>query len=128
MKKTSKKPQQLVDKSYKRKSRESDDGTKKLLKKYDERKRVPLGVIVLGVIIAIMLIPFLYKVIDNDAQIREKRAELETLLEKEKQLLLENEKLESYFEEDNFEEYLERQARDVMGYTDPGERVFNIQE
>jgi len=75
----------------------------------------------------IVLVPFLLYLSATDTEIRESRARLEALQEEQIRMELENERLQRYLDDDEaFEEYLERQARDVMGYANPGERIYNI--
>jgi cell division protein FtsB len=94
--------------------------------KYKKRRGIPIfGIVVLFVVVAIT-VPLIYHVAGNNAKLREQHAALEILLEEERQLLLENEQLERYLDEDNFDEYLERHARDIMGYANPLERVYRI--
>ncbi|MCL2755145.1 MAG: septum formation initiator family protein [Oscillospiraceae bacterium] len=114
---------QLKDQSYGRESNESDD----ILKKYEKSRGVPVGAILLVFAAVIVLVPFLLYLSATDTEIRESRARLEALQEEQIRMELENERLQRYLDDDEaFEEYLERQARDVMGYANPGERIYNI--
>jgi cell division protein FtsB len=97
------------------------------LEKYNKRRRrISFRAVLVLLVVLFITIPLLYRVVGNNAEIRAIAEELEMLRESQRQLELENERLQRYFEEDNFDEYLERHAREVMGYTDPLERIFRI--
>ncbi|MCL1832092.1 MAG: septum formation initiator family protein [Oscillospiraceae bacterium] len=106
--------------------KQKDKSLERALLKYEKpRRRFSLRKLAVGLIAVSLLVPLLAKVMSNDRDIRAGRAELAALQERERQLVAENEELQRYFEDDDFEEYLEENAREA-GYADPQERVFNI--
>jgi cell division protein FtsB len=73
-----------------------------------------------------MLIPIVYEVTQDQAELSRARASLNAASEDLRVVNIENEQLERYANGENFDEYLERFARDEMGYADPQERVFHV--
>ena len=109
----------LEDPSYERR-------LQKPSKRLEKRKGISFRLIVGVIVVVLVMIPFFYEVVGNNAEIRERRAELERLLEEERLLNLENEQLARYAEGENFDEFIERYAREEMNYVDPRERIYNI--
>jgi cell division protein FtsB len=66
------------------------------------------------------------EVANNRAEVKNGREILGAMLQEEQVLALENEQFESYAKGENFDEFIERYARDDMGYADPQERIFHI--
>jgi len=92
--------------------------------------RANRGSFVVTVIIATVLVAVLFlfvvEVANNRSEIRRNNEALEAIKQEERLLALENEQLESYANGENFDEFIERHARDDMGYADPQERVFRV--
>jgi len=82
-------------------------------------------VIIATVLIAVMFL-FAVEVANNRAQIKRSNEALEAIKQEERILALENDQLESYANGENFDEFIERHARDDMGFADPQERVYRV--
>jgi len=76
--------------------------------------------------LASVLFLFVIEVANNNAELKRSNEALAAIELEERQLALENEQLESYSNGENFDEFIERHARDDMGYADPQERVYRV--
>ncbi|MCL2036043.1 MAG: hypothetical protein FWG83_01480 [Oscillospiraceae bacterium] len=73
---------------------------------------------------AFVLVPVIYEVTQDKTEANRKRANLIAMMEELNRLDLENEQYRRYLDGENFDEYLERHARDEWGYADPHERIY----
>jgi len=73
-----------------------------------------------------LMIPIIYEVTQDNAELNRTRVSLNATSDELKNINIENEQLERYANGENFDEYLERFARDEMGFADPQERVFHV--
>jgi cell division protein FtsB len=83
--------------------------------------------VIIALIMLLMVIPILYEVTTDKAKINRNRESFNATSEEIRAINLENEQLKRYADGENFDEYLERYARDEWGYADPQERVFRVQ-
>gem|GEM_PF-3019170 len=67
-----------------------------------------------------------YEVMNNRAQVKRYNESLVIAQEELRRYNIENEQLMRYSKGDNLDDYLDRFARDEMGYFDAQERVFRI--
>ncbi|MDR0222816.1 MAG: septum formation initiator family protein [Oscillospiraceae bacterium] len=82
--------------------------------------------IFLKALIAVLVIYAFYAFVQTNVDIKRGKEKLETTRAATKSLQAENEQLERYSSENNLGEYMERVARDEMGYADPQERVYYV--
>jgi cell division protein FtsB len=78
-----------------------------------------LGLSVLGIYAVYMYIQININIKNESAKLNDTQIELKTIS-------AENEQLEHYSSGENLNEYMERIARDEMGYADPHERVYYV--
>ncbi len=67
---------------------------------------------------------FVISLISLQIEIRDKAKEVEDAKTQYEEIQLENEELESFLADGDESAYIERIARDVLGYVLPGERVY----
>lgn len=67
---------------------------------------------------------FVISLISLQIEIRDKSQEVEDAKAQYEEIQLENEELESFLEDGDESAYIERIARDILGYVLPGERVY----
>ncbi len=67
---------------------------------------------------------FVISLISLQIEIRDKSKEVEDAKTQYEEIQLENEELESFLADGDESAYIERIARDVLGYVLPGERVY----
>ncbi len=67
---------------------------------------------------------FVISLISLQIEIRDKTKEVEDAKTQYEEIQLENEELESFLADGDESAYIERIARDVLGYVLPGERVY----
>ncbi len=67
---------------------------------------------------------FVISLISLQIEIRDKTKEVEEAKTQYEEIQLENEELESFLADGDESAYIERIARDVLGYVLPGERVY----
>lgn len=67
---------------------------------------------------------FVISLISLQIEIRDKAKEVEEAKTQYEEIQLENEELESFLADGDESAYIERIARDVLGYVLPGERVY----
>ena len=67
---------------------------------------------------------FVISLISLQIEIRDKTKEVEEAKSQYEEIQLENEELESFLADGDESAYIERIARDVLGYVLPGERVY----
>ncbi len=67
---------------------------------------------------------FVISLISLQIEIRDKSKEVEDAKAQYEEIQLENEELESFLADGDESAYIERIARDVLGYVLPGERVY----
>ena len=93
---------------------------------YVKRRR---GILIPLIIIVVLLVALYFvslAVARNNAERKTLLENLALMQEEERNLSIENEQLERYANGENLDEYLERFARDEMGYADPQERVYHV--
>lgn len=78
------------------------------------------------VLLLLFVLPFSYRWVSNYQELGKASAKLNAVLEEERRMNFENDQLRRYSSGENFDEYLERYARDEMGYADPNERVYHV--
>lgn len=67
---------------------------------------------------------FVISLISLQIEIRDKSKEVENAKVQYEEIQLENEELESFLADGDESAYIERIARDILGYVLPGERVY----
>lgn len=67
---------------------------------------------------------FVISLISLQIEIRDKAKEVEDAKTQYEEIQLENEELESFLADGDESAYIERIARDILGYVLPGERVY----
>jgi cell division protein FtsB len=72
------------------------------------------------------LLLFVYEVVNNRAELRRSNEILAALQEQERLVNIDNGQLRRYSDDENLDDYLDRHARDEMGYADPLERVYYV--
>lgn len=101
-------------------------GTKHTMaKKSDEVKvkKSPLGVL-LRLAVAGAAVYFVVSLVSGQLQVAEKQRELEALQARVSLQTEKNEELMRMLDADNDDAYIERMAREKLGYAKPGELVF----
>ena len=91
-----------------------------------KKRKGALGYAVLIVLLLLLAISFSHNWMSNHQELKNSQAKLDAILERERLLALENDQLQRYVNGENFDEFLERYARDEMGYADPNERVYHV--
>ncbi len=79
---------------------------------------------VLTLAIIAMMGYFIISLISLQIEIRDKQQEVENAKTVQQEKTLENEELEQFLANGDESAYIERVARDVLGYVLPGERVY----
>jgi cell division protein FtsB len=82
--------------------------------------------IIVVLVFIFVVVPLMYEVAGNNRDLNNAKKNLAALQENERVINIENEQLRRYSDGENFDEYIERYARDVMGFADPNERVYYI--
>jgi len=103
----------------------SPSSRQELYKYPKKRRRFWVHIIVIAVLLFAVL-PLLLEVSRNNAALRDSKEALAIMLEEEQRINIENEQLRRYAEGENFDEFIERHARESMGYANPRERVFHV--
>ncbi|MDR0197047.1 MAG: septum formation initiator family protein [Oscillospiraceae bacterium] len=85
----------------------------------------PKHIILKALVVALVVYAF-YAFVQTNMEIKRGRERLDKTRAALKEIHAENEQLERYSSGDNIGEYMERVARDEMGYADPQERVYYV--
>ncbi|MCL1789349.1 MAG: septum formation initiator family protein [Oscillospiraceae bacterium] len=78
-------------------------------------------------VLVFVLFLFVYEVANNRAEVKRSSESLAIAQEELRRYTIENEQLRRYAQGENLDDYLDRFARDEMGYADPQERVYRIE-
>lgn len=81
-----------------------------------------LGIKALGVVVLVVYLSF--SLVSAQFDLMTKKQQLASLKEQEKRLILENQDTERMLENEDETAYIERIARDRLGYANPDEKVF----
>ncbi len=91
--------------------------------KAQEQKKPNKGII-LKLAVAAFALYLLYSMISIQADINNKREELETLQEEYKAMQVKNDELQKTLDSYGTDEFIEEQARDKLGYAYPEEHFY----
>lgn len=87
-----------------------------------KKKRVRSFILTLGLILLVG--SFVISIIGDQLSLRERRTELEQKKAELTQQRAENERLQSVVDDEDKSDYIEKIAREKLGYGMPGEKVF----
>ena len=85
-----------------------------------------IKLIILLAILLFVVLPLSYIAANDHSKLSERTERLDALENEARLLKLENDQLRRYENGESFEDYLDRYAREEMGFIAPQERVYNI--